>query len=191
MAGKDSTMKIGILGGTGPAGSALAARLADAGYPVVVGSRSKYRAMEKVDELLEQWPGRDLPIEAGDNATAARADVVVLTGGASVGAHDVARDVLTEQAGAAYRHVRIQPGKPQGWARWQGTPVVSLPGNPVSAAISSGVGLPLVTENSTGAATPSCAVSARACCPVLTVGCSRASWADCDRACLAGPRAPR
>lgn len=67
---------------------------------------------------------------------AARADVVVLTGGASVGAHDVARDVLTEQAGAAYRHVRIQPGKPQGWARWQGTPVVSLPGNPVSAAIS-------------------------------------------------------
>lgn len=67
---------------------------------------------------------------------AARADLVVLTGGASVGAHDVARDVLTERAGAAYRHVRIQPGKPQGWARWQGTPVISLPGNPVSAAIS-------------------------------------------------------
>ena len=71
-------MKIGILGGTGPAGSALAARLADSGYPVVVGSRSKYRAMEKVDELLEKWPGRELPIEAGDNATAASADVVVI-----------------------------------------------------------------------------------------------------------------
>ncbi len=71
-------MKIGILGGTGPAGSALAARLADSGYEVVVGSRSKYRAMEKVDELLEQWPGRNLAIEAGDNATAASADVVVI-----------------------------------------------------------------------------------------------------------------
>ena len=67
---------------------------------------------------------------------ASRVDVIVLTGGASVGAHDVARDVLTERAGAEYRHVRIQPGKPQGWARWQGTPVISLPGNPVSAAIS-------------------------------------------------------
>lgn len=71
-------MKIGILGGTGPAGSALAARLADAGYEVVVGSRSKYRAMEKVDELLEKWPDRQLPIEAGDNAMAASADVVVI-----------------------------------------------------------------------------------------------------------------
>ncbi len=71
-------MKIGILGGTGPAGSALAARLADSGYEVVVGSRSKYRAMEKVDELLEQWPGRDLAIVAGDNAMAASADVVVI-----------------------------------------------------------------------------------------------------------------
>jgi len=71
-------VKIGILGGTGPAGSALAARLADAGYPCIVGSRSKYRAMEKVDELLELWPDRDLPIEAGDNAMAASADVVVI-----------------------------------------------------------------------------------------------------------------
>ncbi len=71
-------MKIGILGGTGPAGSALAARLADAGYDIIIGSRSKYRAMEAVDELLDQWPGRNLPIEAGDNATAATADVVVI-----------------------------------------------------------------------------------------------------------------
>lgn len=67
---------------------------------------------------------------------AAQADLVVLTGGASVGVHDVARDVLTGQAAATYRHVRMQPGKPQGWAVWQGTPVLSLPGNPVSAAIS-------------------------------------------------------
>jgi 8-hydroxy-5-deazaflavin:NADPH oxidoreductase len=71
-------VKIGILGGTGPAGSALGARLADAGYEVVIGSRSKYRAMEKVDELLEQWPDRDLPIVAGANEDASDADVVVI-----------------------------------------------------------------------------------------------------------------
>jgi NADPH-dependent F420 reductase len=71
-------MRIGILGGTGPAGSALAARLASVGFEVVVGSRSKYRAMEKVDELLAQWPDRRLRIDAGDNEMAAAGDVVVL-----------------------------------------------------------------------------------------------------------------
>ena len=71
-------MRIGILGGTGPAGKALAARLASVGFDVVVGSRSKYRAMEVVDTLLEQWPDRSLTIGAGDNAGAADTDVVVI-----------------------------------------------------------------------------------------------------------------
>jgi molybdopterin molybdotransferase len=66
---------------------------------------------------------------------AGNVQLVVLTGGASVGAYDVVRDVL-EQAGGTFRSVRVQPGKPQGWAVWNGVPVVSLPGNPVSAALS-------------------------------------------------------
>jgi NADPH-dependent F420 reductase len=71
-------VQIGILGGTGPAGSALAARLASVGYDVVIGSRSKYRAMEAVDKLLADWPDRTLAIVAGDNRAAAAADVVVI-----------------------------------------------------------------------------------------------------------------
>jgi NADPH-dependent F420 reductase len=71
-------MRIGILGGTGPAGTALAARLASVGYEVVLGSRSKYRAMEARDELLERWPNQDLRIDCGDNVTAAMTHVVVL-----------------------------------------------------------------------------------------------------------------
>ena len=71
-------MRIGILGGTGPAGKALAACLASVGFDVVVGSRSRYRAMEVVDNLLDQWPDRSLTIGAGDNATAAATDVVVI-----------------------------------------------------------------------------------------------------------------
>ncbi|MEM9035020.1 MAG: NADPH-dependent F420 reductase [Actinomycetota bacterium] len=71
-------MQIGILGGTGPAGSALAARLASVGYDIVLGSRSKYRAMEVRDGLWERWPDRDLAIDAGDNVDAASADVVVV-----------------------------------------------------------------------------------------------------------------
>src|SRR3546814_8590692 len=73
-----SPMRIGILGGTGPAGSALAARLASVGFETIVGSRSKYRAMEAVDGLLAQWEGRELTISAGDNADAAGADLVVI-----------------------------------------------------------------------------------------------------------------
>jgi NADPH-dependent F420 reductase len=71
-------MRIGILGGTGPAGLALAARLASVGFDTVIGSRSKYRAMETVDGLLERWPDRRLRIGAADNAGAADGDVVVI-----------------------------------------------------------------------------------------------------------------
>jgi 8-hydroxy-5-deazaflavin:NADPH oxidoreductase len=73
-----SPVRIGILGGTGPAGKALAARLASVGFDVLLGSRSRYRAMEVVDNLLEQWPDRRLTIVAGDNAAAAATDVVVI-----------------------------------------------------------------------------------------------------------------
>ncbi|UDY36138.1 NADPH-dependent F420 reductase [Dermatobacter hominis] len=69
-------MQIGVLGGTGPAGSGLAARLASVGFDVVVGSRSKYRAMEVRDKILTRWPERELAIEAGDNHAAASAEVV-------------------------------------------------------------------------------------------------------------------
>jgi NADPH-dependent F420 reductase len=73
-----SPMRIGILGGTGPAGSALAVRLASVGFETVVGSRSRYRAMEIVDGLCAKWPERELTIDAADNEGAADADLVVI-----------------------------------------------------------------------------------------------------------------
>ena len=71
-------MKIGVLGATGPAGSGLAIRLASVGYEVIIGSRSKYRAMEVRDGLVARWESRNLEIGAADNVGAAAADVVVL-----------------------------------------------------------------------------------------------------------------
>lgn len=71
-------MRIGVLGGTGPAGSSLSARLASVGFEVVIGSRSKYKAMEIRDRLLHRWEGRELRIDAGDNNDAAEADLVVI-----------------------------------------------------------------------------------------------------------------
>ncbi len=71
-------MRIGVLGGTGPAGSSLSARLASVGFDVVIGSRSRDKALEVRDRLVERWPGRDLAIDAADNERAALADLAVI-----------------------------------------------------------------------------------------------------------------
>ncbi len=73
-----STMDVGIVGGTGPAGRALGARLASVGFEVVIGSRSAERAQEIVDEIHKKWPDRDLALVPAANAVAASAPLVVL-----------------------------------------------------------------------------------------------------------------
>jgi hypothetical protein len=75
---KARDMRIGVIGGSGPAGSALAARLASVGYQVVIGSRSKYRAMETRDDIVSNNPELDDLLGYGDNATAADCDIVII-----------------------------------------------------------------------------------------------------------------
>lgn len=62
-------------------------------------------------------------------------DLVVTSGGVSAGAYEVVKDALTG-AGIEFRKVAMQPGGPQGCGRWNGVPVVTLPGNPVSVLVS-------------------------------------------------------
>lgn len=70
---------VAVIGGTGPAGKALALRLAASGMEVVVGSRSAERAIGICDELRAAWPGRKLAIEGAENAkAAAMADLIVV-----------------------------------------------------------------------------------------------------------------
>jgi NADPH-dependent F420 reductase len=69
---------VGILGGTGPAGRGLAVRLAAAGVKVTLGSREAERARGVAEEVVANWPDRQLEILGADNADAAAADVVVL-----------------------------------------------------------------------------------------------------------------
>jgi 8-hydroxy-5-deazaflavin:NADPH oxidoreductase len=67
-------MHAGIIGGTGHEGRGVAARLASAGVPVLVGSRQIERAQETVAAL-----GASLPLEAATNEQVASAgDVVFL-----------------------------------------------------------------------------------------------------------------
>ncbi|WP_406091922.1 gephyrin-like molybdotransferase Glp [Kitasatospora purpeofusca] len=68
-----------------------------------------------------------------------RADLIVTSGGVSVGAYDVVKEVFAEYGGVDFRRLRMQPGKPQGFGRigpGAGVPLLALPGNPVSAYIS-------------------------------------------------------
>ena len=71
-------MSVGVLGGTGPAGMAVAARLASVGYPVVIGSRSADRAEEKAAEVRAAWPQFTLDLKGGTNDEAAACEVIVL-----------------------------------------------------------------------------------------------------------------
>lgn len=67
---------------------------------------------------------------------AARCDLVVCVGGASVGDKDLLRPALTA-LGASFvvSGVRMKPGKPVALARLDARPVVLLPGNPGAAMI--------------------------------------------------------
>jgi molybdopterin molybdotransferase len=67
------------------------------------------------------------------------ADLVVTSGGVSVGAYDVVKEALEGGAlgSVDFRRLRMQPGKPQGFGLLDGrVPLFALPGNPVSAYIS-------------------------------------------------------
>jgi molybdopterin molybdotransferase len=62
------------------------------------------------------------------------ADVLVLSGGVSVGDYDVVRAALeTAQVSLEFWKVRMKPGKPVSFGRAGSVPVIGLPGNPVSS----------------------------------------------------------
>jgi molybdopterin molybdotransferase len=84
-----------------------------------------------------------LPIARDDRATLGRAlraargaDVLVTTGGVSVGTRDLVRAALTA-AGARldFWRVAMRPGKPFTFGRWGETAVFGLPGNPASSLV--------------------------------------------------------
>lgn len=61
-----------------------------------------------------------------------RPDAIITSGGISAGKFEVVRQVLDGWFG----HVDQQPGGPQGIAAFRGTPVICLPGNPISTLVS-------------------------------------------------------
>lgn len=67
---------------------------------------------------------------------AAECDLLVTTGGVSAGAYEIMKDVLYDEPDFRFSQVSMRPGRPQGAGVFEGTPVLTLPGNPVSAFVS-------------------------------------------------------
>ena len=133
-------MTVGILGATGPAGRALAARLASVGIDVYAGSREPARAEATVRELRDRWGDRVGTIEPVGNAEAAETAEIVL----------IATNAQAPVATAAEHSGALA-----------GTPTVSM-ANPVERVGAAGkVGSsfrPVVTEQGSIARAIQCAV---------------------------------
>jgi molybdopterin molybdotransferase len=99
-----------------------------------------------VAALAELWGGRslgsrllgdDLPaMERAAGEALEQADLIVVTGGASVGEKDFAKAMFAPHGlGLIFSKVAIKPGKPVWLGRAGGTLVLGLPGNPTSAMV--------------------------------------------------------
>ncbi|KPL80384.1 molybdopterin molybdotransferase MoeA [Herpetosiphon geysericola] len=65
----------------------------------------------------------------------AEADVLLTSGGVSVGDYDLVKQILNEVGKLEFWRVRMRPGKPLAFGSINGKPIFGLPGNPVSAMV--------------------------------------------------------
>ncbi|MCY4325050.1 MAG: molybdopterin molybdotransferase MoeA, partial [Betaproteobacteria bacterium] len=72
-------------------------------------------------------------LEAALERAHAQCDVIVTSGGASVGSRDLIRQMLIERGSIRMWKVAMKPGRPFIAGNYRGRPVYGLPGNPVSA----------------------------------------------------------
>lgn len=66
---------------------------------------------------------------------AGQLDLLLTTGGVSMGEYDIVRQLLEREGEILFWKVRIQPGGPLLFATWNELPLMGLPGNPVSAMV--------------------------------------------------------
>jgi molybdopterin molybdotransferase len=122
--------------------------LIEPGRPVIPGQiwESNSRMLTAAAQQAG-FAARRLPIVPDDKAAVlaaiedalTEADLLVTTGGVSMGGeYDVVKAALHDLGTVSFRKVAMQPGMPQGFGvvGSAGTPIFTLPGNPVSAYVS-------------------------------------------------------
>jgi molybdopterin molybdotransferase len=101
-------------------GVALAAAVTEAGGEPILAARASDEAG---------------PTEAALVDAAGQADLVVTSGGVSVGRRDHVRRVLERRGELDFWRIAVQPGKPLAVGELDATTIIGLPGNPVSALV--------------------------------------------------------
>ena len=87
-------------------------------------------------EVVDAGVARDVREElAARLKAAAKTDLIVSTGGVSMGAYDLVRALLEEQRAVDFWQVALRPGKPLMVGTVEGRPLIGLPGNPVSSLV--------------------------------------------------------
>lgn len=62
-------------------------------------------------------------------------DLIITSGGVSVGDFDLVKDIMAEQGHVDFWRINMRPGKPVAFGSIRNVPLLGLPGNPVSAAV--------------------------------------------------------
>ncbi len=81
-------------------------------------------------------PDRNEPLEELLKRGLGAGDAVIASGGVSMGAHDLMKEVLSGAGELRLWQVAMQPGRPLAFATASGKPVFGLPGNPVAVFVS-------------------------------------------------------
>jgi molybdopterin molybdotransferase len=85
--------------------------------------------------LLPGVRDEEAAIRAALERAATEADLLVVSGGVSVGRHDHVRAAIEQLGELDFWRIAVQPGKPLAFGTIAGRPVIGLPGNPVSALV--------------------------------------------------------
>src|SRR5712691_2273801 len=80
-------------------------------------------ALDTVESLREKF------------TEAIQCDFIITSGGVSVGEFDLVKNIMTEQGEIHFWRINMRPGKPVAFGHIGNVPLLGLPGNPVSAAV--------------------------------------------------------
>lgn len=115
-----------------PGQAARVDQIFDANRPMLCSVLRRW-GMEVVDMGIV--PDDAASVRAALDRAAERADVIITSGGASVGDEDHMSAVLRASGGMALWRIAVKPGRPLAFGVWGGVPVFGLPGNPVAAFV--------------------------------------------------------
>lgn len=112
--------------------AASGAQVPDANRPMLI---DLVRGWGAVVLDLGTAPDRPAEITRRLDRAAARADLILTSGGASAGDEDHIARLLRERGQVSAWRIAMKPGRPLALGFWQGVPLMGLPGNPVAAFV--------------------------------------------------------